>query len=243
MALPGLSPRVRGNQPPTRNRGVGGRSIPACAGEPKIGYKSDREKSVYPRVCGGTIFSPSKSPPRAGLSPRVRGNRHKPRPAAPRRGSIPACAGEPGANNVPLPRDPVYPRVCGGTRRNGCDSVRRNGLSPRVRGNPQVPQGHIGGSRSIPACAGEPTSSTGRPRAARVYPRVCGGTASADESSVSAYGLSPRVRGNHDATPTRTRRERSIPACAGEPPAPSRRASAGRVYPRVCGGTFVIPVS
>ena len=30
-------------------------------------------------------------------------------------GSIPACAGEPGASSNGINRDTVYPRVCGGT--------------------------------------------------------------------------------------------------------------------------------
>ena len=56
------------------------------------------------------------------------------------------------------------------------------------------------------------------------------------------HGLSPRVRGNHSLNARLEERERSIPACAGEP---TRRTTWTRpygVYPRVCGGTFLFGV-
>ena len=55
-------------------------------------------------------------------------------------------------------------------------------------------------------------------------------------------GLSPRVRGNQKALNGPIRASRSIPACAGEPPAQARRPTGGpAVYPRVCGGTPNVP--
>ena len=50
----GLSPRVRGNRPLADKEVLSMRSIPACAGEPLIPKASVIERSVYPRVCGGT---------------------------------------------------------------------------------------------------------------------------------------------------------------------------------------------
>ena len=52
-------------------------------------------------------------------------------------------------------------------------------------------------------------------------------------------GLSPRVRGNHEAWASGTAYERSIPACAGEPAFWPLMRITSRVYPRVCGGTVV----
>ena len=70
----------------------------------------------------------------------------------------------------------------------------------------------------------------------RVYPRVCGGAASASGGGVRPAGLSPRVRGS----PTRSRSSRryagSIPACAGEPWMYATCRRLEWVYPRVCGG-------
>ena len=123
--LEGLSPRVRGNLYTV--------------------YDRSWLQQVYPRVCGGTSYQlrVGRLGPATGLSPRVRGNRMRPRAAAGSSpgGSIPACAGEPSGSGQ-LPRRAaerwVYPRVCGGTG-NAEHSVCDSSL------------------RSIPACAGEPT--------------------------------------------------------------------------------------
>ena len=162
------------------------------------------------------------------------------------------------ARTLSSPRAWVYPRVCGGT----CSSPLRvappTGLSPRVRGNPFLALRPCRVVGSIPACAGEPVSSTywtlprrvyprvwGEPRCGKwfsrcagVYPRVCGGTASTRCEPCQQKGLSPRVRGNRGPTRTRGRRPGSIPACAGEPDSSCCACSLARVYPRVCGGTY-----
>ena len=51
------------------------------------------------------------------------------------------------------------------------------GLSPRTRGNRSVTSRKLSKFGSIPAHAGEPSLTSSRPRAARVYPRARGGTA------------------------------------------------------------------
>ena len=152
----GLSPRVRGNPAIfmriPRQRG----SIPACAGEPDTQPASASASRVYPRVCGGTSIGQQAGAPKRGLSPRVRGNRSRSSASIRTWGSIPACAGEPGATSLTQSGASVYPRVCGGTMFTptyGKDTV---GLSPRVRGNQ----------------SGVVISTVGT----AVYPRVCGGT-------------------------------------------------------------------
>ena len=52
-------------------------------------------------------------------------------------------------------------------------------------------------------------------------------------------GLSPRVRGNLIFKNCGDTMRRSIPACAGEPSGAAPLLPATRVYPRVCGGTWV----
>ena len=92
----GLSPRVRGNLV-LESAGSGTmRSIPACAGEPRLDDVSHDEPEVYPRVCGGTNFGVFLIHLVQGLSPRVRGN-------------LVDCGDSPNVSRV-------YPRVCGGTR-------------------------------------------------------------------------------------------------------------------------------
>ena len=127
--------------------------------------------------------------------------------------------------------------MCGGTLTGSLNEGVGKGLSPRVRGNRRAGGGRRSGAGSIPACAGEPPAIGLLLESIRVYPRVCGGTAIHRCRRRAMSGLSPRVRGN----PTRPNhdpdRERSIPACAGEPPAAGPRLRGRGVYPRVCGGT------
>ena len=152
-------------------------------------------------------------------------------------GSIPACAGEPHRVVHAVKSHGVYPRVCGETSTTGLKGVRLLGLSPRVRGNRHAGGHQRGREGSIPACAGEPGGTSASAAPTTVYPRVCGGTPAAGLCGDRVGGLSPRVRGNRIGAKSIWRRQRSIPACAGEPPAGCDRFCWRRVYPRVCGGT------
>ena len=172
-----------------------------------------------------------------GLSPRVRGNQNyvsladlkigsipacagEPHPGAHARGALgvyPACAGEPGFLRLTRALGRVYPRVCGGTINRGINGLIHHGLSPRVRGN-------LG-------------ATSGRRRGSGVYPRVCGGTRRPGRPAGRREGLSPRVRGNPGPVRVAHDVERSIPACAGEPPYSVAVCQLTGVYPRVCGGT------
>ena len=217
----GLSPRVRGN--PIRESywpAIMG-SIPACAGEPICCRLPVSSQTVYPRVCGGTPDGTPVATAAAGLSPRVRGNLMLSPFESCETRSIPACAGEPWPGSGSSCASRVYPRVCGGTNRKGRQSDNIEGLSPRVRGNRRCSMPKDIRKRSIPACAGEPDTPIGREAGQQVYPRVCGGTIGASALAAKYEGLSPRVRGNHIRTTHSVNRIRSIPACAGEPPAPS----------------------
>ena len=96
----GLSPRVRGNLNHVRISKSQHGSIPACAGEPLVPSPSGPRTQVYPRVCGGTVFTFRFLFPMMGLSPRVRGNRIQTDRVNATGGSIPACAGEPGGSRT-----------------------------------------------------------------------------------------------------------------------------------------------
>ena len=233
----GLSPRVRGNLARLARAGAHPGSIPACAGEPLPSAFSGCLLSVYPRVCGGTAVEAVAESIQAGLSPRVRGNRHHRGGGGNHVGSIPACAGEPRAATVPVCARRVYPRVCGGTSGSSTGETMATGLSPRVRGNRCTSRRRCRRAGSIPACAGEPLGSALVCRGAGVYPRVCGGTYAERLSGLDDVGLSPRVRGNHQNIAPLPHKLGSIPACAGEPADPLHEGGSTRVYPRVCGGT------
>ena len=84
-----------------------------------------------------------------------------------------------------------------------------------------------GPSRTRPELRSPVPSGDGRREAAERP------TASAD----SLPGLSPRVRGNPVFGGCLLCLQRSIPACAGEPPDGVIQSISYMVYPRVCGGT------
>ena len=216
----GLSPRVRGNPVTVKSRLLLTRSIPACAGEPRA----------------ETAFATGP----AGLSPRVRGNPCGGGPDDRRAGSIPACAGEPRVEGDQHGSAGVYPRVCGGTKRDRTLIGAGRGLSPRVRGNPGMHDGTGVVMWSIPACAGEPHPISAPSGQLTVYPRVCGGTRVVTVRWCRQDDLSPRVRGNPAACAVGQLPSRSIPACAGEPVLALARSATIEVYPRVCGGTQIV---
>ena len=70
----------------------------------------------------------------------------------------------------------VYPRVCGETGVIDIGEAFNDGLSPRVRGNPNRLRVNPTMIRSIPACAGKPVTAGPPILQPRVYPRVCGET-------------------------------------------------------------------
>ena len=234
----GLSPRVRGNREDGRWKSGSGGSIPACAGEPRRCGRASHPKRVYPRVCGGTGSVRHWWPLVCGLSPRVRGNRSLIPEWGQTAGSIPACAGEPLRAAGYGHQRWVYPRVCGGTKRWAAVRDAAGGLSPRVRGNQNSFSSRTPMSGSIPACAGEPFTSSLQLPVERVYPRVCGGTQAIRWVFWRKSGLSPRVRGNRQSARCNRKRQGSIPACAGEPLSGSHPRRYFLVYPRVCGGTL-----
>ena len=243
VACIGLSPRVRGNPPVRRHSDAPRRSIPARAGEPARLAVAAMPGAVYPRACGGTIASESKTPLGKGLSPRVRGNPLQLNDVEHGKGSIPARAGEPaGRAAVPLDVE-VYPRACGGTFGLLTITAAFEGLSPRVRGNRPARTWSAASHRSIPARAGEPRCPASIHGQSTVYPRACGGTAAKQAIKWESDGLSPRVRGNLNCRVATSIVAGSIPARAGEPSGRPTTNPACRVYPRACGGTVFVNIA
>ena len=112
------------------------------------------------------------------------------------------------------------------------------GLSPRARGNRCWSVCRLFYKGPIPACAGEPASSTPRVEYLWAYPRVRGGTDDFFGPDLGVWGLSPRARGNPKAGCGPGEFFGPIPACAGEPRLRPCSASSPAAYPRVRGGTL-----
>ena len=158
--LLGLTPRVRGSLLALRTKPGIPRSIPACAGQPGRFRQYRRPHGVYPRVGGAAGLTYTVHTNQQGLSPRVRGSLGRGCRALQHTGSIPACAGQPASTACSTCSRAVYPRVCGAALAEGAGHCSIQGLSPRVRGSRRgvAVQGQPGGS--IPACAGQPGSSS-----------------------------------------------------------------------------------
>ena len=174
--IEGLSPRLRGNHQAWLRGGLAEGSIPAPAGEPGQPAIRGRCCRVYPRACGGTLRPAIFVRTMYGLSPRLRGNQGKAYVKRFWARSIPAPAGEPEGGEDVASILPVYPRACGGTSHPSGRQSDATGLSPRLRGNPNLEAEEGATQRSIPAPAGEPSSIQCRISAPPVYPRACGGT-------------------------------------------------------------------
>ena len=282
----GLSPCVRGNPKRAIRPDRLLRSIPARAGEPWTSSGPAGWSPVYPRACGGTRRVGARGRGGDGLSPRVRGNPNRgvasvvlgrsiparagepAMPSRPRRrrtGSIPARAGEPRICDCNPRTRWVYPRACGGTKSRPARTPSREGLSPRVRGNPQGIRARYNRNGSIPARAGEPAVVSeaqemlngsiparagepvpGRPKCQPdgVYPRACGGTNPSRSSFSMRGGLSPRVRGNPPLITAAWTWHRVYPrACGGTWSCPSAREPSAGLSPRVRGNLDLAPVS
>ena len=215
---------------------VMGGSIPAHAGEPCRSGSPRSRQGVYPRPCGGAVGSIALNHSGTGLSPPMRGSRPSAQRPHGASGSIPAHAGEPWGMRSSLPPTRVYPRPCGGARDTSGDTPMGMGLSPPMRGSPQIGDGDAVVRGSIPAHAGEPVSRVMEVSNSRVYPRPCGGAGREISSAGATRGLSPPMRGSPEARQETPHGNGSIPAHAGEPWRAFSRSSHPWVYPRPCGG-------
>ena len=234
----GLSPRMRGSLDLDFLDQPYFGSIPAHAGEPSFEGITVPAYRVYPRACGGADRPLRCGKEQWGLSPRMRGS-HQVRIALKfHDGSIPAHAGEPAEIHLPLGGHRVYPRACGGAGQELSALHLAKGLSPRMRGSHYCGVRRLPVRGSIPAHAGEPSTTERAFHPLWVYPRACGGAPTQDPGQGLEWGLSPRMRGSRGALSRSNFEMGSIPAHAGEPVIDSHWAVLRRVYPRACGGAI-----
>ncbi len=233
----GLSPRVRGHLSGRPNRSVQVGTIPAGAGTPSRARFARRAIRDYPRGCGDTRYCVSLQTIATGLSPRVRGHLLRiASPLSPMR-TIPAGAGTPAANRIPVVPDEDYPRGCGDTVVGFLAAILEQGLSPRVRGHRPLERRAGRPGRTIPAGAGTPDTLGVDRFAGQDYPRGCGDTLPTQAKPRPNPGLSPRVRGHHHTQQNSLFPDGTIPAGAGTPYTYQSAAPSIKDYPRGCGDT------
>ena len=193
----GLSPRVWGNPSCHACAFVISGSIPTCVGQPLAVLAGPAARTVYPHVCGATLFLLPQRSTMSGLSPRVWGNQAVGLVYTRMGRSIPTCVGQPARDRTMPCSNKVYPHVCGATHPHPPPSHCQAGLSPRVWGNLALSLYSRCPKRSIPTCVGQPAESLVASFVYRVYPHVCGATPFPRHHCPAQKGLSPRVWGNH----------------------------------------------
>ena len=156
----GLSPLARGNQELTLGEKTWEGPIPARAGQPPWACGPQAYPRAYPRSRGATPSRPDFMRASAGLSPLARGNQAHGVSKKSWDGPIPARAGQPAADAVPIGGDGAYPRSRGATVSTRSHEAAGRGLSPLARGNPAPRRRRLGIFGPIPARAGQPA---GRP--------------------------------------------------------------------------------
>ncbi len=171
------------------------RSIPACAGETRLGTRHLRSTRVHPRLCGGNLVNLVSVPPHDGPSPPVRGKQDALDALHKMERSIPACAGETVSEQSAAIMVEVHPRLCGGNLKPNRSPVCPPGPSPPVRGKHEASGASGSSSGSIPACAGETRSLLASPSRSAVHPRLCGGNIAVARELGPDEGPSPPVRG------------------------------------------------
>ena len=231
----GPSPRVRGIHPRPADAGAGRGSIPAGAGNPRLGGLAPIQPRVHPRGCGESVASGRVTDLCTGPSPRVRGIRGARHAGRGRPGSIPAGAGNPPRSRTRPRRATVHPRGCGESGTRAWCARAGGGPSPRVRGIRVDRHEAVDRAGSIPAGAGNPLPGRGARVVSGVHPRGCGESVHDDAVPWCSAGPSPRVRGILRRHGGQRAAIGSIPAGAGNPGrAPDERVDA-RVHPRGCG--------
>ena len=237
----GSSPRMRG----TPSVGIDpygyGGIIPAYAGNTSGVMHPTRRVWDHPRVCGEHRRAYIQRLETQGSSPRMRGTLSLHLHDGQQHGIIPAYAGNTVWVCVEIFPCGDHPRVCGEH-----DFITRQlaslpGSSPRMRGT------HVAWNADairwgiIPAYAG---NTCGNERAIPRWgdhPRVCGEHSTGASTRLWCGGSSPRMRGTHGASASRTRSAGIIPAYAGNTDWTACSPPSRRDHPRVCGEHWFRP--
>ena len=109
------------------------------------------------------------------------------------------------------------------------------GSSPRMRGTWAQASRHTQPRRFIPADAGNVEAQNATDRSLSVHPRGCGERKDSLAAASSTNGSSPRMRGTFVVAGTECRKQRFIPADAGNVRVTDSGTKSAPVHPRGCG--------
>ena len=153
---------------------------------------------------------------------------------------IPAPAGNRLTSFFPGPWQTIHPRACGEQVIGNAGGTALVGSSPRLRGTVLGQQFRLALARFIPAPAGNSRLARKKCTDSAVHPRACGEQAVQGWCGSSLPGSSPRLRGTAIAATALIRKDRFIPAPAGNSRRPRPRRPAWSVHPRACGEQLFI---
>ena len=206
---------MRGTLTRRRQHLVIRRIIPAHAGNSQARTAPSAMRSDHPRACGELCYHVIRLAVDYGSSPRMRGTRAPGHFVFVCPRIIPAHAGNSCRTDGWKAGRPDHPRACGELQLTLKLFDLDLGSSPRMRGtHPRTPYLGCWG-RIIPAHAGNSISKQATARKHTDHPRACGELSILTSTSVRCAGSSPRMRGTLRLDLGELRRDRIIPAHAG----------------------------
>ena len=134
--------------------------------------------------------------------------------------------------------DQDHPRACGANALKRYMVSPHAGSSPRMRGKRDLEVPDAAHRRIIPAHAGQTPGRSASTSAPTDHPRACGANAPGWLSALKNAGSSPRMRGKLRGPAEHHRRQRIIPAHAGQTSAATTPIRWTTDHPRACGANY-----
>ncbi|QDD97933.1 Hypothetical protein ADP8_03193 (plasmid) [Roseomonas mucosa] len=234
----GSSPRSRGTHALCPLIALYSRFIPALAGNTPARGRRFPATPVHPRARGEHRHHRRFPCYGGGSSPRSRGTRYQPHARICLERFIPALAGNTGHIRTEKDCGSVHPRARGEHCCVVTGKVLDGGSSPRSRGTPGGADISHAPRRFIPALAGNTSRMRLLTRLSPVHPRARGEHRRERPVRSHPYGSSPRSRGTPPETARTPRRQRFIPALAGNTGGRGCPAWCRTVHPRARGEHF-----
>ena len=232
----GSSPRVRGKQLGDYSLQAKQRIIPASAGQTDQGQSERGLGTDHPRECGANVGGVNVVSSPFGSSPRVRGKLALRLKGLHLDRIIPASAGQTFQTCSFTVIRSDHPRECGANMMSNVSLHRAVGSSPRVRGKHVFDDYFSYDFRIIPASAGQTHGKHVKQGRWTDHPRECGANVVQGRRFAVHRGSSPRVRGERRHVRQRLRRrDRIIPASAGQTRGRSSSRKNRSDHPRECG--------
>ena len=231
----GSSPHTRGTRGDPRRHPMGGRFIPAYAGNASHVSTRAGRRAVHPRIRGerhGILLRMGRP---GGSSPHTRGTLQGGRKTRSSTRFIPAYAGNAWNPACVSSMRSVHPRIRGERWVTYLTASRAVGSSPHTRGTPTRASGRRGMRRFIPAYAGNAGGRVSRRDHAPVHPRIRGERWSMHVPPKPLTGSSPHTRGTRIHHLAAVNHGRFIPAYAGNALMHCVTHGSTPVHPRIRG--------